>query len=425
MSTQQAEKPAGQPYREPEHHGEEHIDLPEAPTPKPGTLAKIIVGVVAVLAVGFVVGLIPKLRQHSALSEEAGQRATARLRVQVAHPKLSDKAVKTTLPGTVSALREAVIYARTSGYLKQRNVDIGDKVKTGQLLALLETPEIDEQIGQARATLDQSKAAREQVKTNLEFARISLERIRPLTPAGVASRQDLDQREAAHQAEQANLRAAEAAIAANEANVRRLVELENFSRVVAPFDGTITARNVDVGALITAGNGTGQALFTLAASDPVRVFVSVPQNLSSTIHAGDAATLQVRDYPGKKFVGKITRDAAAIDIRSRTLLTEVQIPNKDGALLPGMYANVTFEATQPHPSLILDVSSLIQTSDGSAVAILDKNDKLHIQPIEIEQDFGAKLAVSGGVTAADRVVLNANGDLREGLAVEAIDTPAK
>ena len=325
----------------------------------------------------------------------------------------------------MSALREAVIYARTSGYLKQRNVDIGDKVKTGQLLALLETPEIDEQIGQARATLDQSKAAREQVKTNLEFARISLERIRPLTPAGVASRQDLDQREAAHQAEEANLRAADAAIAANAANVRRLVELENFSRVVAPFDGTITARNVDVGALITAGNGTGQALFTLAASDPVRVFVSVPQNLSSTIHAGDAATLQVRDYPGRKFAGKITRDAAAIDVRSRTLLTEVQIPNKDGALLPGMYANVTFESTQPHPALLVDVSALIATADGSAVAVVDKDNKLHVQPIEIEQDFGAKLSVSGGVTAQDRVVLNANGDLREGLAVDAIEAPVK
>jgi RND family efflux transporter MFP subunit len=323
----------------------------------------------------------------------------------------------------VSALREAIIYARTSGYLKQRNVDIGDKVKTGQLLALIEAPEVDEQLGQAKATLEQSKATREQVKTNLEFARISLERIRPLAPAGVASRQDLDQREAAHQAEEANLRAADAAIAANQANVRRLVELQNFSRVVAPFDGTITARDVDVGALITAGNGTGQALFTLAASDPVRVFVAVPQSLSATIHAGDPATLEVRELPNRKFAGKITRDANAIDVRSRTLLTEVQIPNKDGALLPGMYANVTFEATEPHPSLTLDVSTLIQTGDGPHVAVVQPDGTLHLQPIVIEQDLGAKIAVSSGVTAEDRVVLNANGDLREGLAVDVMDAP--
>jgi membrane fusion protein (multidrug efflux system) len=399
---------------------EEQIDLPAAPTPSRGTLMKIGGTVAAVLAVAFVMGLIPKLRQHGALGDEASKRATARLRVQAQKPKLSDKDVKTTLPGTVSALREAVIYARTQGYLKDRSVDIGDKVKAGQLLATIETPEIDEQIGQARATLEQSKASREQVKTNLEFARISLERIRPLTPAGVASQQDLDQRQAAHEAEGANLRAAEAAIAANEANVRRLVELKNFSRVVAPFAGTITARDVDVGALITAGNGTGQALFTLAASDPVRVFVAVPQTLSASIHAGDAATLAVRDYPGRVFTGKITRDAQSIDVRSRTLLVEVQIPNPDGALLPGMYANVTLASERPHQAMVVSVASLINTGDGPHVAVV-RNGVVHLQPVTIDIDYGAQLQLASGITADDFVVLNATGDLREGLPVEIVE----
>jgi membrane fusion protein (multidrug efflux system) len=400
---------------------DEELELPEAAQPSRAAVTRWLVVGVGVLVAAFAVGFVPRARQQAALARAAAARVDEAPRVLVARPRAVDSDKGLALPGTVDALHSALLYARTSGYLVKRLVDIGDRVKEGQLLALIETPELDEQIMQARAALAQTKAAREQARTNLEFARISLERIRPLTPVGVASQQDFDQKQAAHQAEQANVTASDANIAASEANLRRLTDLKNYSRVTAPFAGTVVERSVDVGSLITAGNGTGQSLFKLAASNPVRVFVSVPQSLAPLVQTGQKATVTVRQYPGRTFAGTVTRDARALDQASRTLLTEIQVPNDDEALLPGMYAQIAFATARSRTSLLVDGNALVNGAAGPRVAVVDAEGRAHFRAITIDVDYGPEIAVATGVDVNDRVILNPDSALTEGAKVRPIE----
>jgi RND family efflux transporter MFP subunit len=230
----------------------------------------------------------------------------------------------------------------------------------------------------------------------------------------VASQQDLDDRSAAFDAAGADVQVAQAALTASRANVRRLLDTMGFARVTAPFAGVITARMIEVGALVTAGNGAGQELFRIDQSDPVRVMLAVPQSVSAAVHPGLVARATVRQLPGRSFAGTVTRDAQALDTGSRTLLTEVQVPNGDGALLPGMYVDVSLQLERPRPALLIPAGALVVNAGGAQVFVLGADGRVHVRHVVIDVDTGADLAVSQGVAAGERVVLNPDTRLAEG-----------
>jgi RND family efflux transporter MFP subunit len=372
--------------------------------------ARALLFVMAPLGIGAAWATIPK-REHPPKAVVAA----SPLRVVVTHASTVASDRPLVLPGTVEALRSTVIFARTNGYLKARFVDIGDRVKKNEILAIIETPELDQQLEQARADVLQAKAALERAKTAEAHAEVSLERIKTLAPAGVASKQDLDDRKAQYDGATASVRSAEASIAAGDANIRRLLEMKRFARVTAPFSGTITERMIEVGSLITAGNATNQALFALAESDPARVIVAVPETASTSIREGDVARISVRELPGRVFVGRVVRDARALDRASRTLLTEIHAPNGDGALLPGMYAQVSLAIERSHAPVTLDASALIVGRRGPEVAVLGTDGKIHLRQIHIDFDEGATVAISEGLSASEDVVLNPDPQLEEGM----------
>jgi RND family efflux transporter MFP subunit len=373
-----------------------------------------ILALVLFAAAAVVAAAVPRARQRTLLADQTARAAAQPARVLVALPKVLPSNRTVALPGSVQALRSTVVYAQINGYVKERLVDIGDRVTQGQLLAVIAAPEVDQQVAQARAVGLQSAAALEQSRTKRELARVSLARIRALAPSGVASQQELDDGKATFDAATADVRVAQATLAANDANIRRLAETKGFARVTAPFAGVVTARMVEVGTLVTAGNAVGQELFRIDQSDPVRVMLSVPQNVSPAVHEGLAADVTVAQLPGRTFTGAVTRDAHALDTGSRTLLTEVQVPNGDGALLPGMYVEVALRLERPRPDLMLPASALVVNAAGTQVVVLGADGRVHLRHIAIDVDTGAEIAVSQGVSAGERVVLNPDTRLAEG-----------
>jgi RND family efflux transporter MFP subunit len=295
------------------------------------------------------------------------------------------------LPGTMQAFTDAPIYARTNGYLRQRYVDIGAHVRTGQRLADIDTPEVDQQLEQARADLATSEA-------NARLASSTADRYRDLIKTDSVSGLDLDNANG-------TLEARQAAVASARANVRRLEQLHAFGRIEAPFDGVITARNVDVGALIDQG-GNARELFHVAAIHTLRVFVNVPQAYSRAAQAGVEADLTLREFPGRHFSGNIARTAEAIDVNSRTLLTEIDVDNRTGELLPGSYCEVHLKLPTPTGTLTLPVNALIFRTAGLQVAVVGADSHVALRTVTVGRDFGTTLEVVSGVNAGDRVVVN-------------------
>jgi RND family efflux transporter MFP subunit len=296
---------------------------------------------------------------------------------------------------------ESPIYARTNGYLKKWYFDIGSRVQKGQLLADIDAPEIDQQLSQARAELGTSQA-------NANLSEITANRYEGLLKSDSVSKQEVDNATGDFAAKKAMVRS-------SEANVRRLQDLESFKHIYAPFSGVITKRNVDTGTLVNAGNGgSSQQLFFLAQTDPIRVFVSVPENYSSLIHAGLGAYLELTQFPGEKFQGKVVRTSEALDTVTRTLLTEVDVPNKDGRLLPGGFAEVHLQSKITGERMQVPVNALLFRSEGLRAVIVDANHKIHLQPLTIGRDYGTSLEVLNGLKAQDWVVLNPADSLDEG-----------
>jgi membrane fusion protein (multidrug efflux system) len=313
-----------------------------------------------------------------------------------------------------------MLFARASGYVRAWHVDIGDRVQQGQLLAEIETPELDQELLQARAQLLQARASRAQADANRKLAVANLERARRLAPTGIMSKAELEQNEAQAEVGSANVNVAEASVAAQQANIRRLEQLKSFSRVTAPFAGTITQRRVEVGALVTAGNG--QPLFRLAAMDPARVFVQVPQDVAPSVRSGVPGTVTLREYPGRVFGGMVVRASGELDSATRTMNTEIRVPNGEGALLPGMYAEVAITLPSPHRVFDIPATALMNDSRGQHVAVVDGQQKLHLVPVVIERDNGATLAVSSGLSGNEQVVEIGSAAFLEGMQVE-IATP--
>jgi RND family efflux transporter MFP subunit len=403
--------------------------------PSSVTIWAIVLMATAVLVVAFLTGYIPLRKRTALIASEVQQQQEALPRMDVVQVGRSARNSELELPGNIQAITEAPILARTDGYLLRRMVDIGDRVRSGQTLAEIDAPELDEQVHQAtanlqqaRAALEQAQASYEQGKSNKEFARITADRWARLTAKGVVSRQENDQYQAQSQALAANLQALEKAIAAQrstvaaaEASLARLDKLQGYRVVKAPFDGVITLRNVDVGALVNAGN---TLLFRIAQTDTLRTYVNVPQADTGSIRAGQTANLTVSNLPGRQFAGTVARTANALDPNSRTLLVEVHVPNAEGALLPGMYAQVDLNSTRANPPMLIPSEALIVRADGARVALVRPDHTVHFQKIQIGRDYGDRLEVSGGLKEGDMIIPNPGDVAREGIRIDPV-TPAR
>lgn len=407
-----------------ETHGEHGEDELFDPTPhRPRTRTVALVGLVAagVFAGLFALGVLPRL-QKKAAAEQAAQAASGEVAHVVTGKPIRGKAgSEVALPATLLPLQETTLYARTGGFVKRWLVDLGDEVKEGQLLAEIETPELDREIDQARAAAAQAQAVVAQAKTKLTLARSTNERVKNLAASGLASQQDVDEKLAAVDAEEANVRAAEASVTSALANARRLGELKAFAKVVAPFDGTITARNVEIGALVTAGGTTGQPLFKVATTTTVRLFVQVPQLYATSVAVGLDVKVALRDEPKKVFVGKVTRTTKSLDPVSHTLKTEVQIPNQDGALLPGMYVQAKIPAKVVAAPLLVPATALMIDAKGPKVVKIEGGVVRWIN-VDVGADLGDKVALVGGVAETDDVVTVPSDQLIEGMKV-VVDAP--
>lgn len=355
--------------------------------------------VLVLLVVAGAMSIARRVSERKALAAETGKLSLPT--VAVVQPSSEPAADELVLPAQLQAYVESPIYARTNGYLLRWYKDIGSRVKKGELLADIDTPEVDQELSQA-------KAAREQIAAQLELAKISADRWINLRKTDSVSQQEADQETNAYKQSQANLAAADA-------NVRRLEQMELFKHIYAPFSGVITQRNTDIGALISAGSSPGQkGLFDLAQVDPLRVYVSIPQSYSPSVHAGMAAFIQLGEYPGQKFSGKVARSADAIDPSTRTLLTEVDVENHDGRLLPGAYAQVHFAVPVQTVRISVPVNALLFRAEGPRVAVVGPDDRIQLRSVIIGRDFGTKLEILGGLDATDRVVVNPADSLEDG-----------
>lgn len=387
------------------------------PAPSRASRTGVIV-VLAILLGGLLAfGLTQRGKAHE---RNAVPTATVRAtRVQVIKPKAIDSDHALALPGTVRALEQTKIFPRVTGYVRRWLVDIGDKVTAGQLLVEIDTPDLDAQLAQARAQLGQAQAAVKQVTAQRDYSRSNSQRFESLADQKLVSKSQVEQTQAQASTDEANVTAAQANVAAQQANVRRLVETQAFARVVAPFAGTISTRTVERGDLVTEGTGT--ALYTLVATDPVRVFVEVPQTVAPGVRTGVEATVTCREYPGHKFPGKVTRAAGALDPDLHTMTTEIQVPNPDGTLLPGMYVQAELTLPVPHRVVEIPATALYSDAQGLRVVLVDAQQKAHFAPITIERDTGATLQVATGLGGAERVVKIAVPGLAEGDPLEVIE----
>ncbi|MPW08047.1 efflux RND transporter periplasmic adaptor subunit [Paraburkholderia sp. CNPSo 3155] len=360
--------------------------------------AKIAILIVFVLlAIGTLRTVIANVMQNREVTATAQQNATQY--VNVVTPKQTDGGGGTLLPGTLRGYVESPIYARATGYLLHWYADIGARVKQGQLLAELDTPEIDQELAQALAQ-------RQQINSSLALAKSSLERWQQLRQRDAVSQQELDERQSTYTQDLANLAAADA-------NVKRLQQLESFKRIVAPFAGVVTQRNVDVGDLIDAGSGTSRALFALAQSDPLRVYVQLPQAYAQNVALGQKVVVTQAELPGQQFNGTITHMSGAIDVPTRSLQIEVTLPNPDARLRPGAYVQVEVPAAA-HERLTVPGNALLFRAEGPRLAVVDAKGNVSLHKVVIAVDLGQQLEIESGIAPTDRIIINPSDSIADG-----------
>jgi|ERR1017187_214731 RND family efflux transporter MFP subunit len=389
---------------------EQHANQP-AGSPRGGRGKMILMWVVpfVVFAAVAIYSLAEKKNTNRVLAEQTTASAVPVVAVIHATPLNADSGL--VLPGALQAFVESPIYARTNGYLKKWYKDIGSNVKQGELLAEIDTPEIDQQLSQARADLGTSEA-------NVNLSATTAARYQDLIKTDSVSKQEVDNAVGDYNAKKAMVQSAEA-------NVKRLEDLESFKRVYAPFTGVITQRNVDPGTLINAGNGgTAKELFDLAQIDPIRAYVAVPQSFAPSIRTGQHACLELSEMSGQKFCGQVARTADSIDPATRTLRTEVDVPNPAGKLLPGAYAEVHFDVKVAGNLLSLPVSALLFRPDGTMVAVVGTDSKIQLKRVAIGRDYGNTVEVLQGLDASDSVVDNPPDSMEQGQQVH-VKAPAE
>jgi membrane fusion protein (multidrug efflux system) len=394
------------------------LDFPlPAPAKVSGGRAVLMVGMAALLLGGvFTASYLPTHRARQALAADAQSHETRTPRVELVTPAIAASLRSLLLPGSVRALEETVIYPRASGYVRKWNFDIGDKVKEGDLLAEIDAPEVEQQIMQARAQFTQAEAGLVLARANAAFSKQNAERYEKLAPERIASQQDVEKARAQADVDEANVSVAQSNIEAQRANLNRLIQLKSFNRVVAPFAGTITERNVARGALVTAGNAS--PLFRIANSNPARVFVQVPQDAAPGINVGASAKVKVREFPGRDFEGQLAHSAGALDAATRTMTIEVRVPNAEGQLLTGMYAEVALELKTPHRVFVLPATALLNDASGMRVAVVGPDNRVKWQPVVIERDTGSTIEIAAGIDPSDRVVKLASVALEDNQLVD-------
>lgn len=392
------------------------FDLPP-PAQVSGKRALVVgVGVLGVLGLAFFGAYLPKRAAERALQESVDARKQARPQTAVITPALVSSERKLSLPASLQPLEEAVIYARASGYIRRWYVDIGAKVERGALLAEIETPEVEQELAQARAALAQAQSSVVQAQANQGLAKINLERTGKLVSAGVSPQQTLDQTQAQATVNDADVKVAESNVAAQRANIRRLTELLSFSRIEAPFAGTITQRSIETGSLVSAG--TGSPLYRLAAMDPVRVYVQVPQDVAPSVRVGTPATVRLREFPGQDFKGSVARTTGSLDSATRTLGTEIRVPNPEGKLLSGMSGEVSLNLTSPHKVFQIPSTALLADAAGTRVLTVAPDSTVHSRSIVIERDLGTSIQIASGVSESDQLIQIAGADFQEGQHVD-------
>src|SRR6516225_7352150 len=378
---------------------------PEARTPRHGPHRGRNIATIALLAaVVFAAALYYRLRTRQTVRQDlaATVEESTRTPVSVVHPQKGGAHLSVTFPANLQGYIETPIYARTNGYIKRWLVDIGAHVTAGQLLAEIETPELDQQLRQA-------EAAQAQAQANLDLARTTAARYQNLLSVDGVSKQEVDQANGTLKADEANLNAAVA-------TVDQLKDLQSYEKVTAPFAGTITARYIDIGSLIASGTNT--LLFRLAETSPLRVYANVPETYAPDIAPGVSADVQVPEVAGQKFPGQVVRTAGAIDPGTRTLLTEVRVPNPKGMLVPGEFGEVTFHLRSSRPTVVIPSNTLLFRAQGPQVALVKGEGRIHLQSIQLGRDFGNSLEVLSGLRPEDSVVANPSDSITEGALVE-------
>ena len=371
------------------------------------------------LAAALFAATLPRVRNEKQLNTAAAQTAKTPPRVSVVTARRAPATSEHVLPGNAQAFREAALYARTTGYLKRWLVDIGDRVSERQLIAEIDAPDVDDQLAQARSNLNLAKANLLVSDANLGLAKITLGR--DIRARDATTPETIDQDQAQVKTAEAQVESAKANIQANQATVQQYVDLQSFQKIIAPFPGVITARNVDPGALIIADNPTGmREMFHIMQTDPLRVFVNVPQVYATRIVPGQDAVVYQEQAPLKQFAGKVTRTANALDPNTRTLLTEVDVPNPQNALQPGMYLQVKFTAVRGVSAVMIPSAALVIRNDGAFVPVLDQQNRVHYRKVGRGRDYGAEVEILTGLDGGETVVVYPGDALPEGQEVEPV-----
>jgi RND family efflux transporter MFP subunit len=385
----------------------------QPPQPRHAGRRVVVSSVLVLLIAGLLVGLWQHYGRYSqAMATAAEQRDFVPL-VRVQEVRASDDVMLVALPATTLGFETANIYGRASGYITKRLVDIGSRVKTGDLLVEVTAPELDHQIAQAEATVAQVKATLAQTEANRELARVTADRSTMLAPQGAASRQQADNDRLAYRAQQQAAIAQEATIKAQQAQLMVLRQQKIYQQVVAPFDGVVTQRNIDIGSLVQADAGGGTPLFAMVHSAVIRIQLYVPQDQSFGLMPGAAAVVRVPEIPGRTFPGTVTRIADALQPGTRTLLTEIDVTNDDGALRPGIYCTVELKVPRRTRSLIVPSAAIIFNQAGLQVAVVEDG-TAHLRKIEVVRDMGTEVEASDGVAAGEKVILNPKVGLTDG-----------
>jgi multidrug efflux pump subunit AcrA (membrane-fusion protein) len=442
-------------------------DLPDKPDARPpgerkkpghsGLYWLIFVGIVFLAAVLVIfLGWLPRHKRQQEIERQARERTQAVPKVQVIKVVRGRSVADLLVPGTTLAYEEAYIYARASGYVSRRLVDIGDRVHAGQLLAVIDAPDLDKQVAQVRSTLAQSESNLAQMEAQLHLAAVTWDRYKVLVAKGVFSRQDGDTQEANYRVAEANVRAAQNTVQGNRENLEREVVLQQYERVTAPFDGVITDRNVDVGSLITAqgtglglstvttpgttqsgaqgnnqgasgsvassvspstGGSQGGEMFGIASLDPMRILVSVPETYSSLVHVGQRADLFFQESPQDKFEGTVTRTSGSIDQNTRTLLVEVQARNRNGRLIPGMYVVVNFVQLKAVPPLVVPGESIVVRGAKNTLAVVEDN-YVHFRPVQLGRDYGNETEIVSGLQPGNVIVKTITDQVQDGVKID-------
>jgi len=414
------QRPAEAPPRAtPTHEGET-----EPSSVKKAPLWAVLLAALVAAAAFFALWSLGK-KPHEEREERLASEAKSfdpRPIVDVAKPKPGQSSFDLSLPADVAPFQTTDVYARASGYVKSLGGDVGDRVAAGKLLAEIDTPEIDAEIAKARASVDFARAEVAKDRVDLDLATATLKRFEGFARTGGVTEQQLNEKRAAVEQAKSALGASEASIAVADAEVKRLATLQEFERVAAPFDGVITARGYDLGALV--GPSSGKALFRVEKTDVLRVYVNVPQTHAPSVKVGGRATLVVRNFPGREFSGEVTRTASVLDPATRTLRCEIDVPNPDGALFSGMYGEVRLPVATPRAPLLVPTSAPQFGADGTTVWIVE-GDRARARKVETGRDFGMEIEVLSGLAPDDLVIRNPGDRLADGLAVRVAErTPA-